>query len=331
MEDTIKITFGGGDITKYYEKLQQQIPGSTWDGQDFNYQDGKYYMKSSLYTEYQALEVVVFSMYFDQNMIIQEDFMDKDIVVIRASKQDFTVNAEQRIVEVGDKPSQGVYLHNSSKSTEIFLPKNTHLQLASLRFSIKDFEEWTRGRLPELKNYLEKMDEVLLFQTMTLKMFTAIDKLFKVQELSFGRQGYTFVHSFELMLAFMLDIQKRAFGETPTTLSKYDYQRIMLIKQDLLDNLANPPQTIELCERYGLSAQKLRNDFKAMFGLPPYQFVLHSRFEIAYRQLAEENRSIKEVTFDLGFANPNHFNKAFKKHFGLSAGSVRRGDVSYVG
>ena len=168
------------------------------------------------------------------------------------------------------------------------------------------------------------MDSILLFQSMTVKMSTTLDKVFKAQEMDFGRHAYSFIYSFELLMDFVEEVQSRAFGEAPSSLTEYDYQRMLMVKELLLANLAEPPQTQELCDRFGLSAQKLRNDFKTMYGVPPYQFVLHQCFEIAYQQLAEGKSSIKELAFDLGFANPNHFNKAFKKHFGVNAGSVKK-------
>lgn len=326
MDDTLRFTIGGEKASDYFGVYRDAFPGSTWDGQSLEYENGKYYHRASVYKEFKGLEITVFSICCEKNVMLEEALLHKDVIVVRAAKQVLNYNADKRLVEVGQTEAQGLFMYNNQVSTEICIPKDTHLQMVNMRFTLNSFEEWTRGRLPKLKSYLANIDNVLLYQAMSHKMGVALEKLFSAQELSFGRQGYSFIHSFELLLALLEKLQKRAFGEITQKLTSYDNERMLQVKQDLLDNLSEPPSTEEICDKYGLSAQKLRNDFKTMFGLPPYKFVLHHRFEIAYKALISHEKSIKEVAFDLGFANANHFNKAFTKHFGISAGKVQKGE-----
>ena len=58
--------------------------------------------------------------------------------------------------------------------------------------------------------------------------------------------------------------------------------------------------------------------FKEYFNLSPWQYVLQSRLNKASTLLFENNLSIKEIAFSVGFEDEFYFSRIFKKHFGLS-------------
>jgi len=56
----------------------------------------------------------------------------------------------------------------------------------------------------------------------------------------------------------------------------------------------------------------------------PYQYLMRLKMNIAAERLQAPNALVKQVTYELGFKDPFHFSKAFKKIFGLSPSSFRR-------
>lgn len=49
----------------------------------------------------------------------------------------------------------------------------------------------------------------------------------------------------------------------------------------------------------------------------PYQYLMHMKMNTAAQRLQSPNTSVKEVAFELGFGDPFHFFRAFKRVFGM--------------
>ncbi len=64
--------------------------------------------------------------------------------------------------------------------------------------------------------------------------------------------------------------------------------------------------------------------FKSAMGSTPYQYLLQKRLELAHYLLQKEAHSVQEVAILTGFEEVSSFSRAFRKHFNLSPGLVRR-------
>jgi len=56
----------------------------------------------------------------------------------------------------------------------------------------------------------------------------------------------------------------------------------------------------------------------------PYQFLLRLKMNLAAERLQDPVTLVKEVAFELGFVDPFHFSRVFKRLFGLSPEAFRR-------
>lgn len=75
----------------------------------------------------------------------------------------------------------------------------------------------------------------------------------------------------------------------------------------------------------GVSQSHLRALFKKWLGESPRQFHTRYRIEQAVRLLNEQQLSVSEVAYNLGFADTHHFSRTFKRVMGLSPGKYRSG------
>ncbi len=73
----------------------------------------------------------------------------------------------------------------------------------------------------------------------------------------------------------------------------------------------------DLAEELAISYSLLRKRFKQITGLPPHQFMLRERINLAFQMLFG-GYSVKETAAKVGFTNPYHFSRLFKRHTGLA-------------
>lgn len=78
-----------------------------------------------------------------------------------------------------------------------------------------------------------------------------------------------------------------------------------------------PPTITELSKVSAMSPTKLKKDFKAMYGMPLYEYFQKNRMMRAKDLLMEEKYAIKEVGMMVGYTNLGHFAASFKKEFGI--------------
>ena len=77
-----------------------------------------------------------------------------------------------------------------------------------------------------------------------------------------------------------------------------------------------PPTIKEMARDAAMSESKLKKVFKAVYGLPPYEYYQQQRMHKARLMLLTGQYSIKDVGYTLGYANLSNFTLAFKKVFG---------------
>jgi len=74
----------------------------------------------------------------------------------------------------------------------------------------------------------------------------------------------------------------------------------------------------DLCKSVGMSRTALYMKLKNLIDLSPQNFIIHTRLKYARKLLMEGDVQVKEVAYEVGFANPKYFSTSFKKLFGES-------------
>jgi len=101
-------------------------------------------------------------------------------------------------------------------------------------------------------------------------------------------------------------------------LGESEVERLMQAESLLVKDYSTAPPTISKLSRIcAMSATKLKNDFKSLYGVPIYEYFQKNRLAKAKSVLLEGNYNIKEVGMMVGYSNLSHFAAAFKKEFGV--------------
>ena len=74
----------------------------------------------------------------------------------------------------------------------------------------------------------------------------------------------------------------------------------------------------DVADALGLGYHCLRKKFKHETGQSIGHFLIETKIEAAKELFLKTNLSVKEVSFEVGFRDPSHFSKIFKKYTGAS-------------
>ena len=116
---------------------------------------------------------------------------------------------------------------------------------------------------------------------------------------------------------------KQFFGDK-TTLSKESVSDVdkgfvdrfrELIEEDLADSELSVE---DLGSKMGLSRVQLYRKIKALTNYSPNELVRIARLKKAASLLASSEKTISEITYEVGFTSPSYFTKCYKEYFGES-------------
>lgn len=79
----------------------------------------------------------------------------------------------------------------------------------------------------------------------------------------------------------------------------------------------------ELCKELGFSRSQLYRKVKVLFGQTVIDYIQQVRLEAAKKLLSQEELSVSEIAYDVGYNSPDYFSTAFKGRYGKSPTQFR--------
>lgn len=112
---------------------------------------------------------------------------------------------------------------------------------------------------------------------------------------------------------------------SPRNVGRHDYNVHVDRAVQLFERHVTEAITIsEVARRLGVTPAHLTRLFDRYLGVSPLQYYRRLRMEVAASLLINTTRSVKEISFELGFANPFHFSRSFSRFAEISPSEFRR-------
>ncbi len=102
------------------------------------------------------------------------------------------------------------------------------------------------------------------------------------------------------------------------------YRRIAQSREYIAQCFATIQSIAEIATEVGMSEYHFFRTFKAVYGLPPHQYLLQTKLQQAHYLLCQRQYAIAEVALLTGFADIAALSKAFKKYFGYVPSAVSK-------
>ncbi|MGC3947636.1 MAG: AraC family transcriptional regulator [Chryseolinea sp.] len=100
--------------------------------------------------------------------------------------------------------------------------------------------------------------------------------------------------------------------------------KLFKAKDIIVNNIAQPPSLTELSKLIGLNSNKLKRNFKELFGLPVFKYLQEERLRKAYELLCGHEMSVQETAWYVGYESLSSFSNAFQKKYGLRPYELRQ-------
>lgn len=105
---------------------------------------------------------------------------------------------------------------------------------------------------------------------------------------------------------------------------RVEADKIHQIKQFISEHSHKDISLNILAQKVDLSPIYISKMFKEKLGINYIDFLTECRIEKAKKLLNDPERSLKEITFEVGYHEPNYFSKVFKKMCGVSPKEYRK-------
>ena len=89
------------------------------------------------------------------------------------------------------------------------------------------------------------------------------------------------------------------------------------------ENLDRDLKLIEIANLVSMSPYHFARMFKQSTGLTPYQYLIRQRLTKAKELLRYSNLAIADIGYEVGYKNPSHFAKVFRRHIKVSPKAYR--------
>lgn len=106
--------------------------------------------------------------------------------------------------------------------------------------------------------------------------------------------------------------------------TRLEEDKVHQIKQYITDHSHEDISLETLASKVELSPIYISKIFKEKLGVNYIDFLTQCRIEKTKKLLADSGLSLKEITFEVGYHDPNYFSKVFKKMCGISPSDYRK-------
>lgn len=106
--------------------------------------------------------------------------------------------------------------------------------------------------------------------------------------------------------------------------NRLEEDKVHQIKQYIMDHSNEDISLETLAKKVDLSPIYISKIFKEKLGINYIDFLTECRIEKTKKLLADSELSLKEITFEVGYHDPNYFSKVFKKMSGISPSDYRK-------
>lgn len=122
------------------------------------------------------------------------------------------------------------------------------------------------------------------------------------------------------MIVLLNVIERNISFDNQKSKDKFLKKDIKLISKHIHKNLQQPHnlKIKVLSQHFNMSANSLMLYFRKETKQTLKQYIEEMKMKLIEKQILQSNKRFSEIAYEFGFTDESHFNKRFRKHFGVS-------------
>ena len=218
-----------------------------------------------------------------------------------------------------------------SKDFEMTVYNRTlELETFGVQFPRETFLKFTANATDLLKRFSERIingEPVILtddWGAVDPAIHQVIDQIIHHRYTGDLQRLFLLSKSIELLVCCAESCEQAGKTQPQFLKSNADKEKILAARDLVNARVDCPPSLSEIARTIGLNEYKLKRGFKETFNTTVFGYLTAQRLHLARRYLLDTQKTAAEIAFELGYSTPQHFNNAFKKHFGHTPQNVRK-------
>lgn len=304
----------------FYQKLLDTF-GGKWDGTHFTLNNTLGKIKVSLFKY--PNECIVSIGDFNLNKVVKIINKPKDKEQIVAVRIGFHGGLSKD--KKNEEGSEGIFIYDANKPFQLKFPKNRTIRWMSFRFPLDVINRWTpkENRDSKFLTTLNSESDWFFYYRLPPEIESLVrDAVLNMHSEKLVRP-IMYARAYEILARIIVLIDEDNSANIAKKIHPDDFSLMHEIKEELLQDFSKLPNIEELSTSYNMSSSKLQRLFKAVFGMPIKKFYNQHRLEEVNRMIKYTNKTIFEISDDLGFHSTSHLSRIFKEQFGYSPSSLR--------
>ena len=265
-----------------------------------------------------------------ENTIIQKCEVDGDVIGFAfygSGNVELEIKYENKIKKINNTTGIAIsFFGNSKVEFSHKIAPDKPLQSISIFTKTKNLHtlpvgesEIFREHLQQLINPQANFVEGPSFY-MTPEMQNAVQKILYTQYKGNTRLLFLKSQVNELLAHFFAFIA----ANKSDNFSSSERAKLLKAKEIITNNISHPPSLSELSKLIGLNNNKLKRNFKELFGIPVFKFLQEERLNKAYELLCSCDKSVQETAWVVGYESLSSFSNAFQKKFGARPNEIKQ-------
>ncbi|WP_430817125.1 helix-turn-helix domain-containing protein [Carboxylicivirga sp. RSCT41] len=312
-----------GPASNYIEALHQKFGGQRTSN-TYSINIASIACHLTTYEIHKGLELVVTEGLYNKILEarhIPDDYPDYiHINIFKEGQLTRHYSSKKEHVEAGT--TKGVFAHNGMFPLVAEFPANHSFKSIGFKFHKDALMELMPEAMETYEALFGDHKPITYHASLPKEIERITDDIFYFRECDFGNRSLVMARGLEAFTALWMMAKNQNANNDLNGLHVDDYKRLLQIKEKLLGSFDQKIVIEDIALEYGISASKLKRDFKSLYDCSIYQFYTHAKMDEAYRRLKSGEYSVMEVGYDLGYQNLSKFSSMFKKVKGISPKDV---------
>ena len=237
-------------------------------------------------------------------------------ILIRGFSEDFSATVNDKL----NRFHAGCYISTPSTESYCVYEKEKEYELLSVLIKKSWLESFIGKSLPLI---LSNPNEPLYIFTPLSQMLASSLTVLQQSEIGSSiRKPYLHVKTLEAITLTLESLQLGKKEYQQHGFSPNELEIMFRLSNWLQEHITEDTSIKSLSVQFGLNRNKLQSMFKSIFGQTLGEYARSVKMQKAY-ELLNQDYSVADVGYQLGYSNLSHFSKAFKQVYGFNPSKVR--------